>query len=197
MYTCIINEIVAYCRLSYLHFSQWDAFSMPELQNFLRILKREEEEHVKQILQRYAIARDRIQQALVSTNPGWSHHRAGLTDEWSLGGLSLYHVQLSIWTCISAINVRESERVRTSVDMQVHNQMCMHGENESWLRAFESILWNGRVKIEHLVMNGVWFVRVNVESPQDRTVCFYGDCTGLSWLHCWWSFKFSFPFFSL
>ncbi|KAM9482392.1 ras association domain-containing protein 1-like isoform 2-T2 [Clarias gariepinus] len=48
----------------------WDAFSMPELQNFLRILKREEEEHVKQIMQRYALARDRFQQALVTTNPG-------------------------------------------------------------------------------------------------------------------------------
>ncbi|XP_060723984.1 ras association domain-containing protein 1-like isoform X2 [Tachysurus vachellii] len=48
----------------------WDAFSLPELQNFMRILKREEEEHVKQIMQRYALAHDRIQQALVSTNPG-------------------------------------------------------------------------------------------------------------------------------
>lgn len=49
---------------------QWDAFSMPELQNFLRILKREEEEHVKQIVLRYAAARDRLQQALVGSNPG-------------------------------------------------------------------------------------------------------------------------------
>ncbi|XP_072540691.1 ras association domain-containing protein 1-like isoform X1 [Salminus brasiliensis] len=48
----------------------WDAFSMPELQNFLRILKREEEEHVKQIVQRYALARERIQQSLVGSNPG-------------------------------------------------------------------------------------------------------------------------------
>lgn len=51
-------------------FCQWDAFSMPELQNFLRILKREEEEHVKQILQRYALARERIQESLVGSNPG-------------------------------------------------------------------------------------------------------------------------------
>ncbi|XP_076870453.1 ras association domain-containing protein 1-like isoform X2 [Brachyhypopomus gauderio] len=48
----------------------WDAFSMPELQNFLRILKREEEEHVKQIVQRYTLARDRMKEALVSSNPG-------------------------------------------------------------------------------------------------------------------------------
>lgn len=48
----------------------WDAFSMPELQNFLRILKREEEEHVKQIIHRYTVARDRIQQTLVGSKPG-------------------------------------------------------------------------------------------------------------------------------
>ncbi|XP_028854057.1 ras association domain-containing protein 1-like isoform X2 [Denticeps clupeoides] len=48
----------------------WDAFSLPELQNFLRILKREEEEHMKQLLQRYARARERIQEALSSSKPG-------------------------------------------------------------------------------------------------------------------------------
>lgn len=59
----------------------WDAFSMPELQNFLRILKREEEEHVKQIVQRYALARDRIQQSMVGSNPGWGLAWACNTDE--------------------------------------------------------------------------------------------------------------------
>lgn len=48
----------------------WDAFSMPELKNFLRILKREEEEHVKQIVQRYALARTRMQEALTGSTPG-------------------------------------------------------------------------------------------------------------------------------
>nr|XP_023676781.1 ras association domain-containing protein 1 isoform X3 [Paramormyrops kingsleyae] len=48
----------------------WDAFSMPELHNFLRILKREEEEHVKQIVQRYAHARDKMLEALTSSTPG-------------------------------------------------------------------------------------------------------------------------------
>ncbi|XP_051977199.1 ras association domain-containing protein 1 isoform X1 [Xyrauchen texanus] len=49
----------------------WDAFSYPELQNFLRILKREEEDYVRQIVQRYALARDKMKDALknVST-PG-------------------------------------------------------------------------------------------------------------------------------
>uniref|UniRef100_A0A8C2Z039 Ras association domain family member 1 n=1 Tax=Cyclopterus lumpus TaxID=8103 RepID=A0A8C2Z039_CYCLU len=43
---------------------EWDAFSSPELCNFLRILKREEEEHVRQIVKRYSLARDTIKQAV-------------------------------------------------------------------------------------------------------------------------------------
>ncbi|EPQ07278.1 Ras association domain-containing protein 1 [Myotis brandtii] len=42
----------------------WDAFSMPELRNFLRILQREEEEHLRQILQKYSCCRQKIQEAL-------------------------------------------------------------------------------------------------------------------------------------
>lgn len=50
---------------------QWDAFSFPELCNFLRILKREEEEHVRQIVRRYALARDVMKQAMAKINaPG-------------------------------------------------------------------------------------------------------------------------------
>ncbi|XP_053171268.1 ras association domain-containing protein 1-like isoform X1 [Scomber japonicus] len=48
----------------------WHAFSMPELKNFLRILQREEEEHVKQIVQRYALARIKMQDALDGSTPG-------------------------------------------------------------------------------------------------------------------------------
>ncbi|XP_058230219.1 ras association domain-containing protein 1 isoform X2 [Hemibagrus wyckioides] len=49
----------------------WDAFSLPELSNFLRILQREEEEHVRQILQRYSVARDKLKEALRSfSSPG-------------------------------------------------------------------------------------------------------------------------------
>ncbi|XP_023852304.1 ras association domain-containing protein 1-like isoform X2 [Salvelinus sp. IW2-2015] len=51
----------------------WDAFSMPELKNFVRMLQREEEEHVKQILQRYALARTRMQEAQAAASiPGGS-----------------------------------------------------------------------------------------------------------------------------
>lgn len=50
---------------------QWDAFSFPELRNFLRILKREEEEHVRQIVRRYALARDMTKKAMARiTTPG-------------------------------------------------------------------------------------------------------------------------------
>ncbi|XP_039971915.1 ras association domain-containing protein 1-like isoform X2 [Xiphias gladius] len=48
----------------------WHAFSVPELKNFLRILQREEEEHVKQIVQRYALARTKMQEALAGSTPG-------------------------------------------------------------------------------------------------------------------------------
>ncbi|KAM8930970.1 ras association domain-containing protein 1 isoform 2-T2 [Pelodytes ibericus] len=48
----------------------WDAFSMPELQNFLRILQREEEEHMRQIVQRYNRCRQQMQEALASHTPG-------------------------------------------------------------------------------------------------------------------------------
>ena len=53
---------------------QWHAFSMPELKNFLRILQREEEEHVKQIMQRYTLARTRMQEVLPGSTPGWGRH---------------------------------------------------------------------------------------------------------------------------
>ncbi|XP_061788213.1 ras association domain-containing protein 1 [Nerophis lumbriciformis] len=42
----------------------WDAFSFPELCNFLRILQREEEEHSRQIVRRYAYARDLMTRAM-------------------------------------------------------------------------------------------------------------------------------------
>ncbi|XP_061114632.1 ras association domain-containing protein 1-like isoform X1 [Conger conger] len=48
----------------------WDAFTVPELRNFMRILQREEEEHVKQIVQRYARARDKMREALATSTPG-------------------------------------------------------------------------------------------------------------------------------
>ncbi|XP_060925336.1 ras association domain-containing protein 1-like isoform X1 [Limanda limanda] len=48
----------------------WHAFSFPELKNFVRILQREEEEHVKQIVQRYALARTKMQETLAGSTPG-------------------------------------------------------------------------------------------------------------------------------
>uniref|UniRef100_A0A3Q0SSR7 Ras association domain family member 1 n=1 Tax=Amphilophus citrinellus TaxID=61819 RepID=A0A3Q0SSR7_AMPCI len=49
----------------------WHAFSFPELCNFLRILQREEETHVREIVKRYAVARDMMKQAMAQINtPG-------------------------------------------------------------------------------------------------------------------------------
>ncbi|XP_026162532.1 ras association domain-containing protein 1 [Mastacembelus armatus] len=49
----------------------WDAFSFPELCNFLRILQREEEVHVHQIVKRYALAKEKMKQAMARiTTPG-------------------------------------------------------------------------------------------------------------------------------
>ncbi|NXY92484.1 RASF1 protein, partial [Alcedo cyanopectus] len=42
----------------------WDAFTLPELHNFLRILQREEEEHVRRLRHRYAHCRQKMQEAL-------------------------------------------------------------------------------------------------------------------------------------
>ncbi|XP_055072738.2 ras association domain-containing protein 1 isoform X1 [Misgurnus anguillicaudatus] len=49
----------------------WDAFSFPELQNFLRILQKEEEDYVRQIVRRYALARDKMNDAMKNfSTPG-------------------------------------------------------------------------------------------------------------------------------
>lgn len=42
----------------------WDAFSIPELRNFLRILEKEEEEQKEAVIRRYNIYRQRLEQAL-------------------------------------------------------------------------------------------------------------------------------------
>lgn len=51
---------------------------MPELKNFLRILQREEEEHIKQIVQRYALARTKMKDALAGSTPGWDESSLGI-----------------------------------------------------------------------------------------------------------------------
>lgn len=52
--------------------SQWHAFSVPELQNFLIILEKEEKERMRQVEQRYAAYREKLLQALckVEGKPG-------------------------------------------------------------------------------------------------------------------------------
>ncbi|XP_029969732.1 ras association domain-containing protein 3 isoform X3 [Salarias fasciatus] len=42
----------------------WDAFSIPELRNFLRILEKEEEEQREAVIRRYALYRQRLMEAL-------------------------------------------------------------------------------------------------------------------------------------
>lgn len=49
---------------------QWDAFTLPELHNFLLILQREEEEHVRRLRHRYARCRQKMQEALATLTPG-------------------------------------------------------------------------------------------------------------------------------
>ncbi|KAJ8360977.1 hypothetical protein SKAU_G00175020 [Synaphobranchus kaupii] len=48
----------------------WDAFALPELGNFLHILQREEEQRVRQIVQRYGRSRLRLQDVLACGAPG-------------------------------------------------------------------------------------------------------------------------------
>ncbi|XP_064094930.1 uncharacterized protein LOC135207230 [Macrobrachium nipponense] len=48
---------------------QWEAFSLPELSNFLRILDREEEEYRCQIKDKYALLRRRIGNMLIQSSP--------------------------------------------------------------------------------------------------------------------------------
>lgn len=42
----------------------WEVFSIPELQNFMRILDKEEEEHVLQVEEKYRLYKERLEQAL-------------------------------------------------------------------------------------------------------------------------------------
>ncbi|OXB60675.1 hypothetical protein ASZ78_011515 [Callipepla squamata] len=48
----------------------WDAFSLPELHNFLRILQREEDEQLRRVRHRYARCRRELQAALDARTPG-------------------------------------------------------------------------------------------------------------------------------
>ncbi|CAN9512324.1 unnamed protein product [Ophioblennius macclurei] len=48
---------------------EWHAFSVPELQNFLVILEKEETERVRAVEQKYAVYRQKLQQALRQHDP--------------------------------------------------------------------------------------------------------------------------------
>lgn len=48
---------------------EWHAFSVPELQNFLVILEKEEAERVRAVEQKYAVYRKKLQQALEQHDP--------------------------------------------------------------------------------------------------------------------------------
>jgi len=49
---------------SALLFLQWDAFSIPELQNFLMILDKEEKDKIQQVKRKYEKFKQRLQQSL-------------------------------------------------------------------------------------------------------------------------------------
>ncbi|XP_078678260.1 ras association domain-containing protein 1-like isoform X2 [Branchiostoma floridae x Branchiostoma belcheri] len=47
----------------------WDAFSLPELHNFLTILDREEDEHLRQVMDRYNTYKEKLEEALLGVSP--------------------------------------------------------------------------------------------------------------------------------
>lgn len=94
---------------------QWDAFSFPELQNFLRILQREEEDHVRQIIRRYTLARDKMKEAMKNfSTPGWMNLCLYLTNKRDQGGNTAYY-------CLSPKSVWKSP-----------SSYCGHNEGWKW-----------------------------------------------------------------
>ncbi|KAG1685689.1 Ras association domain-containing protein 1 [Nymphon striatum] len=47
----------------------WEAFSMPELNNFLRILDREEDEYMNQVKNKYKLLQERIEELITQNKP--------------------------------------------------------------------------------------------------------------------------------
>lgn len=90
---------------------------MPELKNFLRILQREEEEHIKQIVQRYALARTKMQEALAGSTPGWDDSAQGvyvhlMTGKPSWDDQSSLHPKIPENTTQHLCGERENERAQ-------------------------------------------------------------------------------------
>ncbi|XP_072026476.1 ras association domain-containing protein 1-like isoform X2 [Amphiura filiformis] len=57
---------------------QWEAFSIPELQNFLRILDKEEQEHIQQVQEKYARYEAQLKEAMAFVQ---DHHRQEVEEE--------------------------------------------------------------------------------------------------------------------
>lgn len=65
----VISLLVTSEFLLFSLFQQWHAFSVPELQNFLVILEKEEAERMRAVQQKYAVYRQKLQQALQQHDP--------------------------------------------------------------------------------------------------------------------------------
>lgn len=61
----VINLLLLFSLL----IPQWHAFSVPELQNFLVILQKEEAERIRAVEQKYTVYRKKLQQALEQHAP--------------------------------------------------------------------------------------------------------------------------------
>lgn len=66
-----VSQVVSTSNLSLLFLptnlplaSQWDAFSIPELQNFLTILEKEEQDKIQQVQKKYDKFRQKLEEAL-------------------------------------------------------------------------------------------------------------------------------------
>ena len=58
--TCLLFSLSPNLPLA----TQWDAFSIPELQNFLTILEKEEQDKVQQVQKKYNKFRQKLEEAL-------------------------------------------------------------------------------------------------------------------------------------
>ena len=48
------------CMNANVSLFQWEVFSLPELQNFMKILDKEEEEHITQVCQAFNVKQDKL-----------------------------------------------------------------------------------------------------------------------------------------
>lgn len=60
----LLNRLLFVLSLLLPLASQWDAFSIPELQNFLTILEKEEQDKIQQVQKKYDKFRQKLEEAL-------------------------------------------------------------------------------------------------------------------------------------